>query len=84
MTSNIESVVAAVVQKLREGPVPIMPACLAPEQAAVYLSVPKATLQDWRTDRRKGYGPKFIRKGNTVLYRVADLDAWLKANEEGA
>ena len=47
-----------------------------------YLGLPKATLVEWRAERRKGFGPKVIRKGGYVRYRIADLDLWLAANVE--
>jgi predicted site-specific integrase-resolvase len=31
------------------------------------------TLEDWRLD---GKGPKFIRPGGKVRYRLADIEAW--------
>lgn len=51
------------------------------DQAARYLSIPKATLYTWRT-RRAGYGPPAVRFGSCLRYRRADLDAWVKAHIE--
>lgn len=33
------------------------------------------TLQNWRT---KGFGPKFIKWGKTVLYPITEIEAWEK------
>jgi predicted DNA-binding transcriptional regulator AlpA len=38
------------------------------------LAVP--TLNTWRT---LGKGPKFVRVGRLIRYRVSDLDAWLES-----
>lgn len=35
-----------------------------------------ATLNTWRT---LGRGPKFVRVGRLIRYRVSDLDAWLQS-----
>ncbi len=32
------------------------------------------TLQRWR---QRGFGPKFLRVGNSIRYRQSDLDEWL-------
>lgn len=31
-------------------------------------------------ERYRGTGPKFIKAGKSVLYRVSDLNAWLEQN----
>lgn len=51
------------------------------DQAAKYLSIPKATLYTWRT-RRAGYGPPAVRFGSCLRYRRADLDAWVAEHLE--
>lgn len=53
------------------------------DQAAAYLSIPKATLYTWRT-RRVGYGPRAVKMGSCLRYRRADLDAWIAAHLEPA
>jgi predicted DNA-binding transcriptional regulator AlpA len=54
---------------------------LTPERLAELIGFEKATLTKWR-NRRKG--PKFIRLGNnTVRYRPADVEAWLKSRAAG-
>lgn len=40
------------------------------------LGVPEGTLTDWRY---KGTGPKFVKIGKHVRYRVSDVEAWLDA-----
>lgn len=47
---------------------------LTPAELAERLHASPATLAGWRY---KGTGPKFIKAGRMVLYRVADVDAWL-------
>ena len=51
------------------------------EQAAAYLSIPKATLYTWRT-RRPGFGPRAVKLGGCLRYRRTDLDAWVAEHLE--
>lgn len=44
---------------------------------ATHLGVSRSTLQSWRYS---GRGPRFIKLGRMVRYRVADVDAYLAAN----
>ncbi|WP_411815853.1 helix-turn-helix transcriptional regulator [Gordonia sp. SND2] len=46
-------------------------------EAAEYVNSTVATLNSWRY---LGRGPAYIKLGRRVVYRVADLDAWLDAN----
>ncbi|MGO2312769.1 helix-turn-helix transcriptional regulator [Brachybacterium tyrofermentans] len=55
-------------------------AALATAQAAEYLSLPKGTLEVWRS---RGEGPPYVRLGRSVRYRIATLDAYLLAHEHG-
>lgn len=54
---------------------------LTVDQAAAYLSIPKATLYTWRT-RRAGFGPRAVKLGGCLRYRRADLDAWVAEHVE--
>jgi excisionase family DNA binding protein len=51
------------------------------DQAAAYLSIPKATLYTWRT-RRTGFGPPAVKFGGCLRYRRSDLDAWVADHVE--
>jgi excisionase family DNA binding protein len=51
------------------------------DQAAAYLSIPKATLYTWRT-RRVGFGPPAVKLGGSLRYRRSDLDAWVSEHVE--
>ncbi len=51
------------------------------DQAAAYLSIPKATLYTWRT-RRAGFGPRAVKLGDCLRYRRSDLDAWVAEHVE--
>lgn len=42
--------------------------------------VSKATLATWRS---RGNGPKFLKVGGRVLYRLADITAWESKNTRG-
>ncbi|MBU9615220.1 helix-turn-helix domain-containing protein [Burkholderia multivorans] len=44
-------------------------------QAAEYLGISFHTLEIWRSTRR--YHVPFVKIGNRVRYRRADLDAWI-------
>lgn len=46
-----------------------------PEEAAEYLKGNQRTLERWRS---AGGGPRFVKMGRAVRYRLADLDAWLE------
>jgi hypothetical protein len=51
------------------------------EDACGYLGVPKATLLTWRV-RRPGYGPRAVKAGGRLKYRLSELDRWLRVHEE--
>ena len=57
------------------------PRMLTIDEAAAYLTIPKATLYTWRT-RRSGYGPPAVLCGSCLRYRREDLDAWIAAHLE--
>jgi len=63
-----EAVAAAVAQ----------PVWLTPAEAAAVLSVPTATLAQWRY---RGEGPAYSKIGSVIRYRRDALDAWLTAAE---
>lgn len=46
-----------------------------PGELADHLRMSNATLAGWRY---KGIGPRFVKVGKRVLYRPADVDAWLE------
>jgi excisionase family DNA binding protein len=46
-------------------------------EAASRLGLSASTLNKWRT---QGRGPRFVKLGRSVCYRMADLDAWLIEN----
>jgi len=48
------------------------------QEAAFYTNYSRRTLQKWRT---VGGGPKYLKIGRTVRYRLEDLDAFLAAGE---
>lgn len=47
-----------------------------PTAAAEMLGLSRGTLANWRTE---GRGPRYIKSGKQVLYRVSDIEAWLDA-----
>ncbi|MDQ3381636.1 MAG: helix-turn-helix domain-containing protein [Actinomycetota bacterium] len=48
---------------------------MSPDEVAVYLNVPRATLQLWRA---KGRGPRAFKVGRHVRYRREDVLRWLE------
>ena len=48
------------------------------EQAAEYLRHCSHTLANWRSLRR---GPRYVRVGRRVMYRLSSLRDWLAAHE---
>lgn len=49
------------------------------EQVADYLTVPVATIYNWRV---QGEGPRASRVGRHLRFRRSDVDAWLDAQAE--
>lgn len=47
-------------------------------QAAAYLGMSRSGLSRMRTD---GRGPRYSRRGQTVFYAYADLDAWVNGED---
>ena len=57
----------------------IRPLAVDPNQAATLLS---STYSSLEKDRATGHmGVPYIKAGRRVIYRLADLDEWLKANQ---
>jgi excisionase family DNA binding protein len=51
-----------------------MTTLLHAEDVAELLSIPVATLADWRAS---GKGPPYLRVGQHVRFRAEDVDAWI-------
>ncbi|WP_299166982.1 AlpA family transcriptional regulator [uncultured Arthrobacter sp.] len=49
---------------------------LTPEDLAQRLGMSVAALSQWRY---RGVGPKFIKAGKTIRYRVSDVESWMDA-----
>ncbi len=49
------------------------------DEAAALLRTPKATLRYWR---HLGTGPASFRLGRRVVYRSADVEAWIDAQAD--
>lgn len=51
---------------------------LTPKEAAIYLRVAPATMEDWRREKR---GPRYYKMGASkkalIVYHRVDLDAWM-------
>ena len=50
-----------------------------PAELADQLRVTQETLANWRA---KQAGPRFLRVGGQIRYRLRDVDAWLNAQQE--
>jgi hypothetical protein len=64
MTDKANTKAAAVVERMKVA------------DAAVYLGLAENTLNRMRCE---GKGPRYMRLGNRIFYRRADLDAYLEA-----
>lgn len=51
---------------------------LTTPKAAEYLGLSRNTLNRWRWD---GRGPRYLKLGSAVRYRISDLDAFIEAAE---
>ena len=60
----------------------MLPKTLTPQQTAEILGVKVQTLAVWRTTKR--YDLKWVKIGSRVVYREADVLAFLEANVRGA
>ena len=55
-----------------------IPLAVAPKTAAILLGSTESSLEK---DRAVGHlGIPYVKAGKRVIYRVSDLEAWLKAN----
>jgi len=52
----------------------VVAAALTTPEAAVYINVKPATLEQWRWN---GRGPRFCKIGRSCRYRITDLDDFL-------
>ena len=52
---------------------------LSPDDLASYLGVPLKTVYNWRTE---GKGPRGIKVGRHVRFRMNDVQAWLEENAD--
>lgn len=59
---------------------PAATGALSTDDAAAYICHSPGTLQNWRS---LGIGPAYCKVGRRVVYRVADLDAWLSSHAVG-
>lgn len=50
-----------------------------PAELAAQLRVTQETLANWRV---KQAGPRFLRVGGQIRYRLRDVDTWLNAQQE--
>lgn len=50
-------------------------------EAAAFLSKPPRTLENWR---QRGYGPRYVKAGRSVRYRLADILAWQEHSLKGS
>lgn len=60
--------------KLQDTPTATPPALLTTSEAAAYLNIQPATMEQHRWN---GRGPSFVKIGRSVRYRQADLDTFL-------
>ncbi len=51
-----------------------------PDKVSDFLGLPVATLAQWRY---LGKGPRWIKVGRHVRYRMSDVEHWLSQNASG-
>jgi predicted DNA-binding transcriptional regulator AlpA len=54
---------------------------LTQREAAAFLRLSERTLERWRLT---GDGPRWVKAGRRVLYRAADLEAWIASRVVGS
>lgn len=50
-------------------------AALPPAEAAEHIGFGVSTMRRWRAE---GIGPLYVQHGSSIVYRVKDLDDWLR------
>lgn len=78
MTIDTQAATNAVVTQLPTTAAPRLPAALlvdlvSDDEAAPQLGVTASTMARWR---RAGYGPRFVKIGRRVFYRIDTIRAW--------
>ncbi len=53
---------------------------MSPRELSDYAGPAVQTLAVWRM---RGLGPRYIKTGGRIRYRLSDVDAWLDANTTG-
>jgi excisionase family DNA binding protein len=56
-----------------------VPELLTIDEAAAYLKVPVETLRKWRS---QGHGPKAVKLGRHLRYRLDEIDRWIAEQEQ--
>lgn len=79
--STRETMARVAPQQITRNNLMLMPATMAIAQAAEYIGIAKSTLYTWRT-RRPGFGPRAVKAGGALRYRLSDLDAWIDSHAE--
>ncbi len=54
---------------------------LEPAEVAESLRIPEKTLAQWRY---LGKGPRFVKVGRFIRYRLVDIEAWLAAQSRSS
>ena len=54
---------------------------LTQRQAAEMLALSERTLERFRVS---GMGPKFVRLGHSIRYRLSDVEAWIASRTVGS
>lgn len=52
---------------------------LSPDDLATYLGVPVKTVYNWRSE---GKGPRGVKVGRHLRFRMADVQAWLDEHSD--
>lgn len=71
-----EQVAIRLVERLRQGEIPVSPEYLTAFQVAQMTGFSPKGLEGMRAKR---IGPAYMKVGNSVRYRAADVRAWMEA-----
>lgn len=72
ISEQLEAIMARLDQQSASAPAK---AALPPAEAAEYIGFGVSTMRRWRAE---GVGPNYVKHGSSIVYRVKDLDDWLR------
>lgn len=74
-----DQIAGRLIERLRQGELPVAPEYLTAFQVAQLTGFTPKGLENMRAKR---IGPPYLKVGNSVRYRAADVRAWMEAGGE--